>query len=70
MPLAPRATFAATSEPGVLLLTSDASGEDGFGGWAFAGDADRRPAVLSMEWPDDVREALRQFRRRSARHVP
>ena len=62
VPLAPRATFAATSEPGVLLLTSDASGEDGFGGWAFAGDADERPAVLSMEWPDDVREALRQFK--------
>ena len=47
-PLAPRAVFPATDEPGVLLLTSDASGEDGFGGWAFAGDADRRPAMLSM----------------------
>ena len=57
-------------EPGVLLLVSDASGHDGFGGWAFAGQADSRPAVLSAPWPDDVREALRQFKLPAAQRTP
>ena len=47
VPLAPRASFAALDEPGVLLVVSDASGHDGFGGWAFAGPDDASPAVLA-----------------------
>ena len=70
VPLAPRAAFASLDEPGVLLVVSDASGHDGFGGWAFAGPADASPAVLSMPWPDDVREALRQFKLPQAQRTP
>ena len=70
VPLAPRADFAALDEPGVLLLVSDASGHDEFGGWAFAGQADSCPAVLSAPWPDDVREALRQFKLPAAQRTP
>ena len=70
VPLAPRAAFASLDEPGVLLLVSDASGHDGFGGWAFAGPHDSSPAVLSEPWPDDMREALRQYKLPAAQRAP
>ena len=70
VPLAPRACFASLDDPGVLLVVSDASGHDGFGGWAFAGPADTSPAVLSLPWPEDAREALRQYKLPQAQRTP
>ena len=60
VPLAPRALFAARDEPGVLLVVTDASGNDGCGGWAQLGTADTAPVVVSERWPDAILEARRQ----------
>ena len=60
VPLAPRALFSARDEPGVLLVITDASGDDGCGGWAYLGTTDLAPVVVSERWPDDIREARRQ----------
>ena len=62
VPMAPRPVFAALDEPGVLNVTTDASGHDGCGGWACAGTSDTAPVVVSEEWPPDVREALRAYK--------
>ena len=70
VPLAPRSTFAALHEPGVLLVVSDASGHDGFGGWAFSGLADTSPMVLSARWPEDAKRALEEGKRRPAERTP
>ena len=70
VPLAPRSTFAALHEHGVLLVVSDASGHDGFGGWAFGGPADTSPVVLSAHWPEDARRALEEGKRRPAERTP
>ena len=70
VPLAPRAAFAARDEPGVLLVVTDASGQDGGGGWAFRGSSDMNPVVVSEPWPSDVREALRQFKLRERERTP
>eukprot|EP00965_Chrysotila_dentata_P038824 1289999-Pleurochrysis_carterae.AAC.1 len=59
IPAAPRLDFPAPEEDGVLLATTDASGVDGVGGFAFDAGAPLRPWVVSQQWPADVAEALR-----------
>ena len=54
----------------MLLVVSDASGHDGFGGWAFSGLADTSPMVLSARWPEDARRALEEGKRRPAERTP
>ena len=56
--MAPRRTFPSTDRPGSLVVVTDASGEDGGGGYAFLADAPHEVFVMSAEWPDDVRAAL------------
>ena len=70
VPLAPRAAFAAMDDPGVLTVTSDASGHDGFGGYVFAPGHGQTPVVVSLAWPSDVKEALAQSKLPAAQRTP
>ena len=70
VPLASRALFAARDELGVLLVTSDASGFDGIGGWAFLGSSDHAPTVVSERWPPDLLEARREAELDLAERTP
>ena len=54
----------------VCISRSVRHGGSCFGGWAFAGPDDASPAVLSTPWPDDVKEALRQFKLPQAQRTP
>eukprot|EP00965_Chrysotila_dentata_P118264 3909366-Pleurochrysis_carterae.AAC.1 len=58
VPLAPRATFPARQEAGVLTVVTDASGVDGVGGYAFIAGRETELWVVSELWPSDVQEAL------------
>jgi len=58
IPLASEERFAALGDAGVLTTVSDASGEDGVGGYAFHPAAPGVVWLLADEWPPDVREAL------------
>eukprot|EP00965_Chrysotila_dentata_P192163 6175008-Pleurochrysis_carterae.AAC.2 len=63
MPLAPRRAFADTEDEGCLVVTTDASGVDGVGGYCFRrepGDATATAWLVSEAWPPDVRDALRR----------
>ena len=42
---------ASRMEPGCLTAVTDASGEDGFGGYAFGADSPNTIYILSAEWP-------------------
>jgi len=66
VPLAPRDAFAGMDEQGTLTLTSDASGHDGFGGYAFLSASPLEPMVLSEAWPEDIVAALAEAKRRPA----
>ena len=57
--LAPASAFADLYDPQNLIVTTDASGDDGVGGYAFHPLAPDVVWLVSSEWPDDVREALR-----------
>jgi hypothetical protein len=59
VPLSAASSFPATDQAGTLTITTDASGDDGFGGWATSPDAPQTMFILSAEWPADVGEALR-----------
>ena len=50
--------FASTSDAGVLTITSDASGDDGVGGFAFVAGRPTEVWVVAGAWPADVRAAL------------
>ena len=64
VPLAPRALFADIDDPGTVTVTSDASGHDGFGGYAFLPASPLEPLVLCEAWPGDVVAALAEAKRR------
>ena len=55
--LAPRLRFRERHEPGVLTIASDASGEDGFGGWGTSPDAPGVVWLVSEPW-GSLRPAL------------
>jgi len=50
--------FASPLDAGTLTVVTDASGDDGVGGYAFHADAPGVVWLLSAEWPPDVRAAL------------
>ena len=56
--LASEAAFPEIGAPGVLTTVTDASGEDGVGGYAFHPAMPGVTWVLADEWPPKVREAL------------
>ena len=56
--LAAAECFAAVGSAGSLTTVTDASGEDGVGGYAFLPLAPHAVWVLADEWPPDVRSAL------------
>ena len=67
--LAAAASFAALDDTGTLTTVSDASGEDGAGGFAFHADAPGLVWLLAESWPADVRAALAEAAsRRADRH--
>jgi len=63
VPLAPRPAFAELGASGVISVTSDASGHDGFGGYVFVPGQERRPVVVSIAWPDFAKAALAEGKR-------
>ena len=60
VPLAPERTFPARTEPGVLTVTSDASGIDGVGGYAFDAAEPNTVWLVAATWPPDVLAALQE----------
>ena len=56
--LAPARAFAGRDEPGTLTITTDASGVDGVGGYAFDAGDPGTVWLVSAEWPPDVLAAL------------
>ena len=56
--MAPSRIFPSADTPGSLVVVTDASGDDGLGGYAFLADAPHEAFVVSVEWPHDVRAAL------------
>eukprot|EP00965_Chrysotila_dentata_P056605 1878087-Pleurochrysis_carterae.AAC.1 len=61
VPLAPRLEFPDVGAEGVLTVTTDASGVDGVGGYAFDERGDTAGVVwlVSEKWPAQALEALR-----------
>ena len=49
---------ASRMDPGCLTAITDASGEDGFGGYAFCADSPSTIYILSAEWPPFAKRAL------------
>ena len=60
VPLAPVQAFPPRDAPGVLTVVTDASGDDGFGGWAFFASDPGTLYVVSEEWPEYALDALRR----------
>eukprot|EP00965_Chrysotila_dentata_P056153 1861276-Pleurochrysis_carterae.AAC.1 len=60
VPLAPRKHFAGMHEPGSVVVTTDASGVDGVGGYSFIRDAEGGTTawLVSEAWPADALDAL------------
>ena len=56
--LAASAHFAAVGTPGTVTTVTDASGDDGVGGYAFHADSPGTVWVFADPWPDDVAAAL------------
>ena len=56
--MAPRRTFPSIDRPGSLVVVTDASGDDGVGGYAFLADAPHEVFIMSTAWPEDVAAAL------------
>ena len=56
--LASAELFAALDAAGTLTTVTDASGEDGIGGYAFLPDSPGVTWLLADEWPADVRAGL------------
>ena len=62
--LAPRQHFQETHEAGVLTVVTDASGEDGVGGYAFHADLPGTVFIMSSAWPPDIATAIAANMRR------
>ena len=58
VPLLHVAAFPALDSPGMLTVVTDASGEDGVGGYAFSHDQPTKVFLVSSVWPLYVQEAL------------
>eukprot|EP00965_Chrysotila_dentata_P222398 6192947-Pleurochrysis_carterae.AAC.2 len=58
VPLAPQRMFPGADDEGVLVCTTDASGVDGVGGYAFAADLPGVVWLVSEWWPQNVAEML------------
>ena len=58
VPLAHAPLFPPVDGAGVLTVVTDASGDDGAGGYAFLAPHERRVWVVSGGWPPDIRAAL------------
>ena len=58
VPLTSADVFPSRDASGTLTITTDASGDDGLGGWGTSPDAPGAIWVLSENWPDDIRAAL------------
>ena len=56
--LAPARAFPGRDEPGTLTVTSDASGVDGVGGYAFDASDPGTVWLVSEPWPADILAAL------------
>ena len=60
IPLASRELFPGPLEEGGMLSISDASGTDGFGGYAFIADRPGEVWLVSEPWPPDMLSARRR----------
>ena len=70
VPLAARSVFPDRNEPGVATLSTDASGEDGYGGYGFlAGDTKTVYAMWEF-WEPDVLAALKEMAKRAHLREP
>ena len=58
VPLVHVAAFPALDTEGMLTIVTDASGEDGVGGYAFSADEPKRVYVVASVWPEDIQAAL------------
>ena len=56
--MAPRRTFPGRDLVGTLTSTTDASGDDGIGGYGFIAGSASTVYMLSESWPPDIRAAL------------
>ena len=56
--MAPQRLFPSVHRPGSLIIVTDASGDDGVGGYALLADAPHEVFIVSDWWPADVRAAL------------
>lgn len=56
--LAPRAIFPEVLASGSVTVVTDASGNDGVGGYGFAADRPGHVWIMSERWPPDIMEAL------------
>ena len=56
--LAPRVVALPRLTPGTLTSVTDASGEDGFGGYVFSPDRPGEVFLVSEEWPPEAKMAL------------
>lgn len=56
--LAPRVVFPRVDDLGTVVSTTDASGEDGFGGFVFSTEAPNEVWVVSEYWPEDIARGL------------
>lgn len=56
--MAPTRHFPAVDRPGSLVVVTDASGEDGVGGYALLADAPHEVFVVAEWWPADIAAAL------------
>ena len=57
-PLLPQACFPPPTSPLALIVVTDASGADGFGGFAYFASNPGRLLTFSEEWPARVKQAL------------
>ena len=58
VPLMPRSCFPGLRERGTLTIVTDASGEDGVGGYAFLSHKPKWVGVMFEEWPKEILSAL------------
>ena len=56
--IAPERTFPSMTSPGMIAITTDASGNDGVGGYAFKADDPFTVYIMSEPWGDDILAAL------------
>ena len=58
VPLTCADVFPSRSSAGTLTIVTDASGDDGMGGWATSPDVPNTIWLMSESWPPDIRAAL------------